>query len=178
MIFLYISLAAFCDGHLLVYSETHLDVFNTQTAEWVQSIGLKRSRPLNNQGNISMTFVNESPLVIYLANMHTSGWSRMGTSENVKLIGFCFSRGVDQYQLAGRTQQAEAQVLVARGWHTDDGQTVQDDFGTNEFQPYLAFGPRRRHPEAATARPAHDHRDGRSDTNATEGEWTINKKQN
>lgn len=49
-------------------------MFNTQTAEWVQSIGLKRSRPLNNQGNISMTFVNESPLVIYLANMHTSEW--------------------------------------------------------------------------------------------------------
>lgn len=73
--------AAYCDGHLLVYSETHLDVFNTQTAEWVQSIGLKRSRPLNNQGNISMTFVNENPLVIYLANMHTSEWDKEWNNE-------------------------------------------------------------------------------------------------
>ncbi|XP_055372859.1 serine/threonine-protein kinase Genghis Khan isoform X2 [Condylostylus longicornis] len=61
----------YCDGHLLVFSETHLDVFNTQTAEWVQSIGLKRSRPLNNQGNLGLTYINDSPIVIYLANMHT-----------------------------------------------------------------------------------------------------------
>lgn len=63
---------AYCDGHLLVFSETHLDIFNTQTADWVQSIGLKRSRPLSNHGNVATTFINDSPIVIYLANMHTS----------------------------------------------------------------------------------------------------------
>lgn len=62
---------AYCDGHLLVYSETHLDVFNTQTAEWVQSIGLKRSRPLSFNGNLSLIYLNDSPHVVYLANMHT-----------------------------------------------------------------------------------------------------------
>lgn len=62
---------AYCDGHLLVFSETHLDVFNTQTAEWVQSIGLKRSRPLSLHGNIATTFINDSPILIYFANMHT-----------------------------------------------------------------------------------------------------------
>uniref|UniRef100_W4VRQ2 non-specific serine/threonine protein kinase n=1 Tax=Corethrella appendiculata TaxID=1370023 RepID=W4VRQ2_9DIPT len=61
----------YCDGHLLVYSETHLDVFNTQTAEWVQSIGLKRSKPLTNNGNLSLTQLNDSIHVVYLANMHT-----------------------------------------------------------------------------------------------------------
>ncbi len=66
------SVSAYCDGHLLVFSETHLDVFNTQTAEWVQSIGLKRSRPLSLHGNIATTFINESPILIYFANMHTS----------------------------------------------------------------------------------------------------------
>lgn len=64
-------LTAYCDGHLLVFSETHLDIFNTQTADWVQSIGLKRSRPLSNHGNVATTFINDSPIVIYLANMHT-----------------------------------------------------------------------------------------------------------
>jgi CNH domain len=67
-------LSAYCDGHLLVFSETHLDVFNTQTAEWVQSIGLKRSRPLSNNGNLTLTYLNDSPLVVYLANMHISGF--------------------------------------------------------------------------------------------------------
>lgn len=63
---------AYCDGHLLVYSETHLDIFNTQTAEWVQSIGLKRSRPLMNNGSLTLTYLNDSVHVVYLANMHTS----------------------------------------------------------------------------------------------------------
>ncbi|KAL5287961.1 gek family protein [Megaselia abdita] len=61
----------YCDGHLLVFSDTHLDIFNTQTAEWVQSVGLKRTKPLSNQGHISLTYVNDSPSIIYLANMHT-----------------------------------------------------------------------------------------------------------
>ncbi|KFB49947.1 AGAP012090-PA-like protein [Anopheles sinensis] len=61
----------YCDGHLLVYSETHLDIFNTQTAEWVQSIGLKRSRPLMNNGSLTLTYLNDSVHVVYLANMHT-----------------------------------------------------------------------------------------------------------
>lgn len=69
---IFFVVVAYCDGHLLVFSETHLDVFNTQTADWVQSIGLKRSRPLSQFGNVSTTFINESPIVIYLANMHTS----------------------------------------------------------------------------------------------------------
>lgn len=62
---------AYCDGHLLVYSETHLDIFNAQTADWVQSIGLKRSRPLMNNGSLSLTTLNDAAHVIYLANMHT-----------------------------------------------------------------------------------------------------------
>lgn len=55
-----------------MFSETHLDIFNTQTAEWVQSIGLKRSSPLSQQGNIVLTHINDSPNIVYLANIHTS----------------------------------------------------------------------------------------------------------
>ncbi|CRK98152.1 CLUMA_CG011520, isoform A [Clunio marinus] len=60
-----------CDGHLLVYSETHLDIFNTHTGEWVQSIGLKKSKPLSFNGNLSTMVMNDAPYVIYLANLHT-----------------------------------------------------------------------------------------------------------
>ncbi|XP_070140917.1 serine/threonine-protein kinase Genghis Khan isoform X1 [Drosophila kikkawai] len=63
----------FCDGHLLVFSDTHLDIFNTQTAEWVQSIGLKQSLPLNNLGNVVLSSVNDTPLIVYLSNIHTKG---------------------------------------------------------------------------------------------------------
>lgn len=54
-----------------MYSETHLDIFNTQTGEWVQSIGLKRPRPLSFNGNLTGMVINDVPYVIYLANMHT-----------------------------------------------------------------------------------------------------------
>ncbi|EDW72069.1 uncharacterized protein Dwil_GK10639 [Drosophila willistoni] len=63
----------YCDGHLLVFSDTHLDIFNTQTAEWVQSIGLKQALPLNNLGNVVLTSINDTPIVVYLANIHTKG---------------------------------------------------------------------------------------------------------
>jgi len=55
-----------------VFSDTHLDIFNTQTAEWVQSIGLKQSLPLNNLGNVVLSSVNDTPLIVYLSNIHTS----------------------------------------------------------------------------------------------------------
>ncbi|XP_033150670.1 serine/threonine-protein kinase Genghis Khan, partial [Drosophila busckii] len=63
----------YSDGHLLVFSETHLDIFNTQTSEWVQSIGIKQSLPLNNIGNVVLTSINDTPVIVYLANIHTKG---------------------------------------------------------------------------------------------------------
>lgn len=62
---------AYCDGHLLVFSETHIDVFNCQTSEWVQSIGLKKPKPLNLQGNLVLCILNDAPCVIYMASVHT-----------------------------------------------------------------------------------------------------------
>lgn len=70
----------------MVFSETHLDIFNTQTAEWVQSIGLKRSQPLSQQGNVVLTYVNDSPYVVYLANIHTSKCDIQANSLNFNVI--------------------------------------------------------------------------------------------
>jgi serine/threonine-protein kinase MRCK len=56
---------------LLVYSETHLDVFSIESGDWVQSISLKKSRPLCNDGSLSLMMMNESPYVVYLANIMT-----------------------------------------------------------------------------------------------------------
>lgn len=33
---------------------------------------MKRSRALNNQGNMALNYINDSANVVYLANMHTS----------------------------------------------------------------------------------------------------------
>lgn len=59
-----------CDGHLLVYSETHIDVFNAASGEWVQTINVKRARPLNSSGSLSMCVINDMPHIIYISNVH------------------------------------------------------------------------------------------------------------
>ena len=63
-------LAGFCDGHLLVYSETHVDVFHCASGEWVQTINVKKAKPLNSAGTLSMCIINDMPHIIYLSNVH------------------------------------------------------------------------------------------------------------
>lgn len=57
---------------LLVYSDTHLDIFNIDSGDWVQSIGLKKSRPLCNDGSLTLMMLNDSPYVVFLSNILTS----------------------------------------------------------------------------------------------------------
>ncbi|XP_046676035.1 serine/threonine-protein kinase Genghis Khan isoform X4 [Homalodisca vitripennis] len=61
---------SYCDGQLLVYSETHVDVFNAASGEWLQTINLKRARPLNTAGTLSICVINDMPHIVYLGNIH------------------------------------------------------------------------------------------------------------
>ncbi|XP_044767171.1 serine/threonine-protein kinase Genghis Khan isoform X2 [Coccinella septempunctata] len=58
------------DGHLLVYSETHIDVFNCATGDWIQTVNIKRAKPLNDSGSLSLCILNDSPHLLYLSNIH------------------------------------------------------------------------------------------------------------
>lgn len=60
---------AYSDGNLLVYSETHVDVFDCATGEWLQTINLKRCKPLCRTGALNISFVNELSHVVYLSNV-------------------------------------------------------------------------------------------------------------
>ena len=60
---------AFSDGNLLVYSDTHVDVFDCTTGDWLQTINLKKSRPLSRNGGVSVAFVMDLPHVVYLSNI-------------------------------------------------------------------------------------------------------------
>jgi serine/threonine-protein kinase MRCK len=53
-----------------VFSETHLDVFDIKSAEWVQSIGLKKPKALSNDGNLTLIMMNEAPNIVYLNNLN------------------------------------------------------------------------------------------------------------
>ncbi|XP_059484559.1 serine/threonine-protein kinase Genghis Khan isoform X4 [Neocloeon triangulifer] len=69
-----IPLAVSCQGgHLLVYSETHVDVFNVATGDWIQTINVKKCFPLDHYGSLAMCTVNDMPHVIYICNIHQPG---------------------------------------------------------------------------------------------------------
>ncbi|RZF34758.1 hypothetical protein LSTR_LSTR007810 [Laodelphax striatellus] len=61
---------SYCDGHLLVYSDTHIDVFNAGTGDWVQTVNIKKARPLNSTGTLSICIINDLPYIVYLSNIH------------------------------------------------------------------------------------------------------------
>ncbi|XP_048525386.1 serine/threonine-protein kinase Genghis Khan isoform X4 [Dendroctonus ponderosae] len=58
------------DGHLVVYSETHIDIFNCATGEWVQTLNIKRAKPLNDSGSLSLCILHELTHLLYLSNVH------------------------------------------------------------------------------------------------------------
>uniref|UniRef100_A0ABI7X5L9 non-specific serine/threonine protein kinase n=1 Tax=Felis catus TaxID=9685 RepID=A0ABI7X5L9_FELCA len=51
-------------SHVTVYSEYGVDVFDVRTMEWVQTIGLRRIRPLNSEGTLNLLSC-EPPRLIY-----------------------------------------------------------------------------------------------------------------
>lgn len=61
---------AYRDGHLVVYSETHIDIFNCATGEWVQTLNIKKSKPLNDSGSLTLCFLNDLAHLLYLSNIH------------------------------------------------------------------------------------------------------------
>uniref|UniRef100_A0A8C2UVT7 non-specific serine/threonine protein kinase n=1 Tax=Chinchilla lanigera TaxID=34839 RepID=A0A8C2UVT7_CHILA len=51
-------------SHITVYSDYGVDVFDVRTMEWVQTIGLRRIRPLNSDGSLNLLGC-EPPRLIY-----------------------------------------------------------------------------------------------------------------
>ncbi|KAG7454108.1 hypothetical protein JOB18_024226 [Solea senegalensis] len=54
-------------SHLTVYSEYGVDVFDIHTTEWVQTISLRKIRPLNVEGTLNL-LSSEPPRLIYFSN--------------------------------------------------------------------------------------------------------------
>ncbi|XP_017662910.1 PREDICTED: serine/threonine-protein kinase MRCK beta [Lepidothrix coronata] len=71
-------------SYVTVYSEYGVDVFDVNTMEWVQTIGLRRIRPLNMDGTLNLLNC-EPPRLIYFKNKFAgAGLSVPETSDNSK----------------------------------------------------------------------------------------------
>ena len=64
-----VTVSGVCDGHILVYSETHIDVFEVASGEWIQTLNLRRSKPLTRSGVLNMVMMSDLPHVAYLKNI-------------------------------------------------------------------------------------------------------------
>ena len=62
------------DGFLLVYSETHIDVFDAAAGEWCQTINIRTTRPLLKSGSLNLSLLQEMPHITYLSNIHKGEW--------------------------------------------------------------------------------------------------------
>ncbi|KAM7368466.1 hypothetical protein PAMP_014679 [Pampus punctatissimus] len=59
-------------SHLTVYSEYGVDVFDIHTTEWIQTISLRKIRPLNVEGTLNL-LNSEPPRLIYFSNTSSEG---------------------------------------------------------------------------------------------------------
>ncbi|KAI5704339.1 hypothetical protein M8J75_004181 [Diaphorina citri] len=62
--------ASYMDGQLLIFSETHVDVFNAESGDWLQTVNIRRALPLDTRGSLCFSLANDIPYVVYLANIH------------------------------------------------------------------------------------------------------------
>ena len=56
--------------YLLVFSENAVDVFEPSSMEWVQSIPLKKVRPLSANGSISLAMSMEPPKLVHMKSKY------------------------------------------------------------------------------------------------------------
>ncbi|XP_047429672.1 serine/threonine-protein kinase MRCK beta [Mugil cephalus] len=59
-------------SHLSVYSEYGVDVFDILTTDWVQTISLRKIRPLNVEGTLNLVN-SEHPRLLYFSNTSSEG---------------------------------------------------------------------------------------------------------
>ena len=75
------------DGFLLVYSDTHIDVFDAAAGEWCQTINIRKTRPLLKSGSLNLSLLQEMPHITYLSNIHKGEPSLFRASPPSKHIG-------------------------------------------------------------------------------------------
>uniref|UniRef100_A0A183IB82 non-specific serine/threonine protein kinase n=1 Tax=Soboliphyme baturini TaxID=241478 RepID=A0A183IB82_9BILA len=60
---------AYSIPYLVVYSENHVDVYNTNTAEWVQTLNIRHAKPIIKSGAITMCIVSDIAYIVVLSDV-------------------------------------------------------------------------------------------------------------
>ena len=87
---------AVCDGKLLVYSDTHIDIFDTASGDWVQTINIRKTRPLLKTGQLNLSMLQEMPHVTFLSNVNKGTPLHTSNSWGYYINSFDFCRRLPQ----------------------------------------------------------------------------------
>ncbi|XP_055924337.1 serine/threonine-protein kinase MRCK alpha-like isoform X2 [Argiope bruennichi] len=60
---------SYTDGYLNVYTDTHVDIFDVSSGEWLQTLNVKKTKPLCRNGTLCFSLATDLPHVIYLHNV-------------------------------------------------------------------------------------------------------------
>ncbi|XP_044929958.1 serine/threonine-protein kinase MRCK beta isoform X2 [Mustela putorius furo] len=71
-------------SHVTVYSEYGVDVFDVRTMEWVQTIGLRRIRPLSSDGALNLLSCEPPRLIYFKSKFAGTALNVPDTSDNSK----------------------------------------------------------------------------------------------
>ncbi|KAJ8780245.1 hypothetical protein J1605_011848 [Eschrichtius robustus] len=69
-------------AHVTVYSEYGVDVFDVRTMEWVQTVGLRRIRPLNSEGSLNLLNCEPPRLIYFKSKFSGAALNVPDTSDN------------------------------------------------------------------------------------------------
>uniref|UniRef100_A0A914E0K7 Amino acid transporter n=1 Tax=Acrobeloides nanus TaxID=290746 RepID=A0A914E0K7_9BILA len=81
-----ISGFAFSRPHLCLYSDHEIDIFNVHTAEWVQTINLKKARALSQEGVLSLCYILDMPYIVMLSDLTQSTEDRLNIPQATQVL--------------------------------------------------------------------------------------------
>ncbi|KAI1721015.1 protein kinase domain-containing protein [Ditylenchus destructor] len=72
--------------NLCLYTEYQIIVFNVLTAEWIQTVNLKRAKPLHVEGVLSLCYVADAPHLVMLGSQAQSADERLYIPQTSQLL--------------------------------------------------------------------------------------------
>ena len=101
----------YCEGCLLVFSETHINVIECKSGNWIQTINVKKCRPLNESGILSLCVLNDQNHFVYLAGINESNFEL----NNIFFGAIFLLKKKTNYHLNMSSRQSSEEVTISCG---------------------------------------------------------------
>jgi len=133
----------FSSPYLSCYSENSIFVFDVRTAEWVQTLCLKKTRPLNKEGSLSLLNTLDSQHIVYLKDLNADE-DKLAVMEMFKQKSsrnkrrFSFKTSQEERASKGterRNREISGPLTFSHVAHVGPGQKMPDSLNPPPPQP-------------------------------------------